>query len=857
MIVLININKSYGDFQVLHDISIEFKRGEIVFLVGDSGCGKTTMLNLIGGLDSVDSGKILFDDREITHNDTSYKSKDVAFVFQEFNLIAGLSVEQNIAISKNDFDKKWIDENASNLGVKPKQKAHTLSGGQKQRVAILRALYKDTSILLADEPTGNLDKRNSKTVFENIRQLQSQNKIIIVVTHDINAAKEYGDRIVELSDGVVISDTKNEATCTIQEPDNEAESASAQDSSHVTETFSISSQNQETETVSIQNKKQEIQIASKSNQNNLKRTGNSKHYFANSAITANYIKRNIVRFILLAILFSIGISLSAISLEFKNTSLGIVNNKIVSMDADLSRVNVVKQFSQTQYTASFDEKSLEYLKSQKDIKTVVDTYSDDPSNMNGYDSAGTISIFNFSTTKEFQFETHDAEHRRPHLPILTSGYVREIEYNSFFKDRLMLNDIDGNFPTHEDEMILSQDLARSIFGVDYGIIGKKLYIFTSNASNTFYYNVDNPTQDDTPISDATGIELTVVGVNKSKDAYSGEPISYVSNTITKQLMVDNNKDKNIKQFMIPYGEKQFDTGGNSVGGIGLYRVYPSQISTPLSLKQNEIALSKSALDAIFPFYSDTLEPGQDFRDLNILINPNNKLVRTLNRSVFDTRVRIVAVFDDIDMPPSTATPAKSQIVVSDDLMSQFTQIRTVYADIYTNNPQNFESFQANLNSGEYRFSVQSRYNDLIDSIKYDVGTIGLTYLILGFAVAILFFTCLSVIIITKINISKRKYEIATFKSLGFSKLRIVWLFIYENLFLSLGSFLLAFLFYYIGMAIFKYYVLDEMNIVMSSIPSIWILFVSLIMAIVCIFISILFVLGTASNKTAKLFSTSQ
>ena len=208
MIRLENVSKSFGNREILHNINLTINSGEVTFIVGSSGAGKTTLLNLIGGLDYVSGGKIFLDGEDITESLDEYRAQKVGYVFQDFNLISGLSVKQNVELgllyaNKHEGD---IVSQLEELGIKEMhQTVETMSGGEKQRVAIVRSICKDSEIIIADEPTGNLDTKNAKTVFEMLVNMK-QNKHIVIVSHDIEMANRYGDRIITLSDGKIIND---------------------------------------------------------------------------------------------------------------------------------------------------------------------------------------------------------------------------------------------------------------------------------------------------------------------------------------------------------------------------------------------------------------------------------------------------------------------------------------------------------------------------------------------------------------------------------------------------------------------------------------------------------------------------
>lgn len=209
-----NLSKVYqsGTTQVvvLNEINFQIEAGEFLTIEGPSGSGKTTLLNLIGGLDRPTAGRILFENQDINKSSpnqlASYRSKEIGFVFQFFNLMPHLTALENVLLPKmflNDIGKGDL-ERANNLLEKVglekmgKRKPSELSGGERQRVAIARALMNKPKALLLDEPTGNLDARNTKDIFQLLEKLNQEDKTtIIIATHDIEI-ENYAKRILRL-----------------------------------------------------------------------------------------------------------------------------------------------------------------------------------------------------------------------------------------------------------------------------------------------------------------------------------------------------------------------------------------------------------------------------------------------------------------------------------------------------------------------------------------------------------------------------------------------------------------------------------------------------------------------------------
>ena len=234
--------------RALDDVSIRFPETGMVFLLGKSGSGKSTLLNLCGGLDSPDAGEVIIKGRSSKDFSPSdfddYRNTFIGFVFREYNLLNDFTVEENIALalelqgkSKN---RRQVQDILAQVGLEKYAgyKPNTLSDGLKQRIAIARALVKNPEIIMADEPTGGLDSNTGRQVLDALKKL-SAGKLVIVVSHDRESAEIYGDRIIELKDGKVISDVTKERVTATPMSDNLAfigeDTISVQDGSRLTE----------------------------------------------------------------------------------------------------------------------------------------------------------------------------------------------------------------------------------------------------------------------------------------------------------------------------------------------------------------------------------------------------------------------------------------------------------------------------------------------------------------------------------------------------------------------------------------------------------------------------------------------
>ena len=226
MLSLKNVNKYFNrhkknEIHVINNISLEFNDNGLVALLGPSGCGKTTLLNAIGGLDKIKNGKIYVNGKKISSKIDSKVDKirnlNIGYIFQDYKLVDNMSVFDNVALvltmlgikDKNEVKNRveYVLDKVGMLRYK-KRPASMLSGGERQRVGIARAVVKYPNIILADEPTGNLDSKNSLEIMKIIKSI-SKDRLVILVTHEVNLAKFYADRIIELKDGSIVKDYIN------------------------------------------------------------------------------------------------------------------------------------------------------------------------------------------------------------------------------------------------------------------------------------------------------------------------------------------------------------------------------------------------------------------------------------------------------------------------------------------------------------------------------------------------------------------------------------------------------------------------------------------------------------------------
>jgi len=236
LISIKNMNKTYimgsEKVEALKDVSIDIRENEYVALMGPSGSGKSTLMNLMGCLDSPTRGEYWLNGKEVSTMDDSelaeVRNRDIGFVFQTFNLLPRLSALDNVALplvyagvsreERRDKSRKTLE--SVGLGDRVTHKPNELSGGQRQRVAVARALVNSPAIILADEPTGNLDSKTSNEIMGLFEEIHQKGNTVIIVTHENDIAM-YAHRIIRLRDGLVESDEINENIARVSNVSNE------------------------------------------------------------------------------------------------------------------------------------------------------------------------------------------------------------------------------------------------------------------------------------------------------------------------------------------------------------------------------------------------------------------------------------------------------------------------------------------------------------------------------------------------------------------------------------------------------------------------------------------------------------
>ena len=220
-VILKDVRKTYhmGEVSInaADGVNFEIKKGEFVVIVGPSGAGKTTILNILGGMDTVTSGEVIVDGVHIesfkNRQLTKYRREDIGFIFQFYNLVPNLTAKENVELAlqicSNPRDAETVLKEVG-LGERLNNFPSQLSGGEQQRVAIARALINEPKILLADEPTGNLDNHNAWEIMKLLEEINSRGTTVVVVTHNLEIVKAMNKRVITMKKGVVVEDSEGD-----------------------------------------------------------------------------------------------------------------------------------------------------------------------------------------------------------------------------------------------------------------------------------------------------------------------------------------------------------------------------------------------------------------------------------------------------------------------------------------------------------------------------------------------------------------------------------------------------------------------------------------------------------------------
>jgi len=462
MLQLINVKKDYyvGEqvIPALKGVSIDFREHEFVSILGQSGCGKTTLMNIIGGLDRLTDGDIYIDGtstKEYKSNDwDDYRNQKIGFVFQSYNLISHLSVLTNVELAltisgingeeRVERSKRALDR--VGLSGQYNKKPNQLSGGQMQRVAIARAIVNEPDILLADEPTGAIDSETSIQIMDILKEISNE-KLVIMVTHNRELAEQYSTRIVEILDGNIISDN-NPISKDIQEETKEF--------SEPTETIEDTTENDQTSTLNIENEDVKSDFVEEtqtkpisSDKKKHKKKGATMSLWTSIKLSFKNLINKRGRSILTAIAGSIGIISIAIILAVNNG----FNNYIDAFEkqsmskypitVSSGEYSVISMFEDFLGGDSLDGDSL-------NLSSILDVFTGDASEREAYTKEELVYIYGqftgmFQAMKDKMAKTNDISKFKKYLEANFDDSLGVIKYDYSINMNIFKANKSGNY----------------------------------------------------------------------------------------------------------------------------------------------------------------------------------------------------------------------------------------------------------------------------------------------------------------------------------------------------------------------------------------------------------------------------
>lgn len=693
MITLTNVSKKYGNKSIIKNVSLTINKSDITFIVGTSGAGKTTLLNLIGGLDKPTEGSIFFDGKDIGKDLCSYRAQNIGFVFQDFNLISGLSIVQNVEIAASlsgvQKDIGYITNEIASLGISDlNQKVETLSGGEKQRAAVIRSICKDADIIIADEPTGNLDSNNGNLVLELLQSLKP-NKHIVIVSHDMEKAKKYADRIITLSDGIIVND----------------------------ERF---------------NNNQNIIDTSEENSANGK-IKNIKSSFGHTILTLGKNSVDLRKGKIFSIAFVIALTIAALATVINLNQSGNTISQNVNVNY-LENDLINLSYSYTPNTGyremPFFENDIQWISKNCDTKDKVYIYLNE--NDNWVFSKGSKS---------------------------SDVCIKQININDLFKNRVLSNDIEGDFITKKNEIILAEDVAKQLF--DDNCIGEKVTLNDDNGNN---------------------FEYTIVGVNHTKNPFD-QIYSFVSSGSIKDLLEEkiSNSLFQRQELMTYFTEIQSMSYGGLYGKMNrvenneklLYGNFPNSSETVLI--SSELLLNVFSEFDIDKNYAseDILQGKVSSEDINKIFA--KKLALNFN-GLFAVYISGIYQSDNIEMR------------FTDSLITEMQKLDPVGIDIYATNPEQVTAIKDSINE-KANFEASTQLETLKENVLSQTRFFSIALILLGTILLLISIALLSSF--SKIAVLERKREVAIIKSLGATNRQVLSILLFDSAVITVVSFLLS------------------------------------------------------------------
>lgn len=588
MIKIVNVNKNFKRRKLFKDLNLEIPLNQITFILGKSGSGKSTILNLIGSIESVDKGEILLETNDQKINLLDKKNHFlIDYIFQDYNLLKDLNAIDNIKVGNSvvgkDFSKEECLSAFEKFNINKesyKNKVHSLSGGEQQRVAVLRTLSRDSQILLVDEPTGNLDNENSKIIFETLKEI-SKTKTVIVVTHDVKNAETYGDNIVKVRDGKIESFEKIKSIDESKAP------------------LAISNSQTVSKNYKWNNK---LKILP-----NLVITDLKKKWIQTSAIILTFF---------ISIFSLIIFSLLAYS------SINIRDKSIVSSNADLI---IVEKKSAAVKPENFNNQLLKKSLTQEEIDKIEKIPGIDKIFIPSLLLGGHWNNFNTEIFPSFIYEGREEKD--------ISYEFEQVDNSSFFSNRIaVLDRTSGSYIQNDDEIIISKTVVNNLKIIDP--INKKIII---KFNNSFDKNLSFQKE-----FKIVGIYNPLPAAKPPKDSNSKQDNAppkmipepkVIENIITKNAAEEVEKMEKQTTFSLIFHSKPFP----SIYPLFTVNQKETIVEGVAPTQLNEILISTALVQSLSNNFN-----------LNVKINDTIELEPAYRKTVVDKKInfKIVGFFEN-------------------------------------------------------------------------------------------------------------------------------------------------------------------------------------------------------------------
>ncbi len=839
MIELKGVRKTYkakkgSSTKALDDIYLKLADKGMTFILGKSGSGKSTLLNIIGGLDVPDSGEVIIlgkNTKKFKNTDfDSYRNTYVGFVFQEFNLLEDYTVYENILLGLKLQQKKItrdkINDLLAYLGLTnlKQRKVNELSGGEKQRVAIARALVKNPKLILADEPTGNLDKENSTQVFELLKEI-SKDKLVVVVSHDEESAMTYADRIIKISDGIIISDTNNYEY--------------------------------------IANYDKYMPIKSK------------LPFKSSLKLGLKSLKGKKIKLTFTIILTFLALTFLGITTALANYNINLVHANLLKKEQiDFIEVRKYKIFNNDYFERkelTLEDNDIVKIKNKLDDNTNL-IYKIIDAKFQNYFSIYDALRINSSESNLFSQTLEVVESNNLKLDNLIGRSVNnkdEIVISSYIADEIIKN---GIYPYDEDELYIPSDYNELISGdKTFEILNNPIKIVGIIKYDTSMYKetIDKRNEG----LNLSNKEYTLLSSfdAKRKNIYNK---IYVTSDFVNNLEVEDNLyfDSNYDYKLSSYDIKLDNATFNTISLLNDDTIYyngSSWVNT--KLKENEIVLNVSNLSIFnendyrnkFNAYvnqnigKNQLELEKEFfvdyiKDIDIIGKNVSILVSSFIYNTNDTysNLKVVGITGLISVDNDD-----HKYFIADNTLSKYklNAISKVGLFVKTSSLKNFKKIMHDF-SYDDELAVNSPFIDTITSLIHPINIFKKVAFYLG--IVFLIFTIILVTNLIVSSITSRKRDIGILRALGASNVSVVKIFIIEGIALAIISWLLSIVGLFISSRILNDYLSDSFNMLIrpTIISSYEIIAIFIIILVIVIVSSVTSILKIAKMKPVEAIS---